>query len=137
MTAASDTQLPVLRVVGREDERPAPAAIERRHSPVECQSEATEPPPSAEWLAEQSRRLETASPREIIAWAVESYFPKLTMATADKKEHTHDVPKDAKVTIDGKDAKFEDLKPHTPVKVTMKEEGGKHVITKVEATTKK
>lgn len=35
-----------------------------------------------EQLAEYSRRLETASPREIIAWAVESYFPKLTMATA-------------------------------------------------------
>jgi hypothetical protein len=62
---------------------------------------------------------------------------KLTMATADKKEHTHPVPKDAKVTIDGKDAKLEDLKPHTQVKVTMKEEGGKHVVTKVEVTTKK
>jgi hypothetical protein len=62
---------------------------------------------------------------------------KLTMATGDKKEHTHAVPKEAKVTIDGKDAKLEDLKPHTAVKVTMKEEGGKHVITKVEATTKK
>jgi phosphoadenosine phosphosulfate reductase len=33
-------------------------------------------------LAEQSRRLESSSPREIIAWAVERYFPKLTMATA-------------------------------------------------------
>jgi phosphoadenosine phosphosulfate reductase len=35
-----------------------------------------------EELAEQSRRLETASPQKIIAWAVERYFPKLTMATA-------------------------------------------------------
>jgi phosphoadenosine phosphosulfate reductase len=33
-------------------------------------------------LRRQSERLETASPEEIIAWAVESYFPKLTMATA-------------------------------------------------------
>lgn len=33
-------------------------------------------------LAEYSRSLETASPREIIAWAVEKYHPKLTMATA-------------------------------------------------------
>lgn len=49
----------------------------------------------------------------------------------------HEVPKEAKVTIDEKDAKLVDLKPHTPVKVTMKEEGGKHVITKVEATTTK
>lgn len=34
------------------------------------------------WLAEQSQRLETATPREIIAWAVEHYFPRLSMATA-------------------------------------------------------
>lgn len=33
-------------------------------------------------LAEHSRQLESASPRDIIAWAVEKYFPKLTMATA-------------------------------------------------------
>ena len=29
-----------------------------------------------------SQRLETASPEEIIAWAVERFFPQLTMATA-------------------------------------------------------
>jgi phosphoadenosine phosphosulfate reductase len=43
------------------------------------------PPPSEaelEYLKEQSLRLEAASPREIIAWAVENYFPSLTMATA-------------------------------------------------------
>ena len=39
-------------------------------------------PPTAEWLAEQSQRLEAASPAEIIAWAVEQFFPQLTMATA-------------------------------------------------------
>lgn len=38
--------------------------------------------PDAAWLTEQSERLETSSPQEIIAWAVEQYFPKLTMATA-------------------------------------------------------
>jgi phosphoadenosine phosphosulfate reductase len=41
--------------------------------------------PTAEFLAdlaEQSRVLDQASPQEIIAWAVERYFPKLTMATA-------------------------------------------------------
>jgi phosphoadenosine phosphosulfate reductase len=41
--------------------------------------------PSAELLeelAEHSRRLDRAGPQEIIAWAVEKYFPKLTMATA-------------------------------------------------------
>jgi len=33
-------------------------------------------------LRRHSERLETATPQEIIAWAVEKYFPKLTMATA-------------------------------------------------------
>lgn len=33
-------------------------------------------------LREHSEALEGASPREIIAWAVQHYFPKLTMATA-------------------------------------------------------
>ncbi len=42
-------------------------------------------PPSAEMLAElarESERLETATPQEIIAWAVERYHRGLTMATA-------------------------------------------------------
>ncbi len=41
--------------------------------------------PPAELLAEiesASQRLETASPREILAWAVERFAPKFTMATA-------------------------------------------------------
>ena len=43
------------------------------------------PLPSDEFLAElkaHSDRLETATPQEIIAWAVEHYYPSLTMATA-------------------------------------------------------
>lgn len=39
-------------------------------------------PEELEFLACESRRLESATPEEIIAWAVENYFPKLTMATA-------------------------------------------------------
>lgn len=41
--------------------------------------------PSAEELEELARhgaRLESATPEQIIAWAVERYFPRLTMATA-------------------------------------------------------
>jgi hypothetical protein len=62
---------------------------------------------------------------------------KLTMVGADKKEATHAVAKDAKITLDGKEAKLDDLKEHTVVKVTMKVEGEKHTITKIEAETKK
>lgn len=62
---------------------------------------------------------------------------KLTMAGDDKKEVTHPVAKDAKITIDSKEAKLKDLRPHTHVKVTLKEVGGKHTVTKIEAETKK
>jgi hypothetical protein len=55
---------------------------------------------------------------------------KLTMTGEDKREHTHDVAKDAAITLDGKKAKLEDLKPHTHVKVTMDD---KHTVTKIEA----
>ncbi|MCR9117711.1 MAG: phosphoadenosine phosphosulfate reductase family protein, partial [bacterium] len=33
-------------------------------------------------LAEQSQRLESATPQEILAWAVERFAPRFTMATA-------------------------------------------------------
>ena len=39
-------------------------------------------PQQLELLAEHSKRLETASPQEIIRWAVDHFHPKLTMATA-------------------------------------------------------
>lgn len=39
-------------------------------------------PEELELLQMESQKLESASPDEIVAWAVEHYFPKLTMATA-------------------------------------------------------
>src|SRR5262245_21349823 len=51
----------------------------------------------------------------------------------DDKKHTHDVAKDAKITLDGKDAKLEELKEGFPVKVTWDD---KFVITKIEAKSK-
>ena len=42
----------------------------------------TEPTIDLAELAQHSEQLENASPREIIRWAVEHYFPRLTMATA-------------------------------------------------------
>jgi hypothetical protein len=49
------------------------------------------------------------------------------------KPHTHDVAKDAKITLDGKKAKLEDLKEGFSAKFTMDD---KHVITKIEAKSK-
>jgi hypothetical protein len=61
---------------------------------------------------------------------------KLTMSDKDKKEHSHTVPKDAKVTRDGKEAKIGDLKKGDKVTVTVEKKGDKNVITKVEAKSK-
>jgi phosphoadenosine phosphosulfate reductase len=54
-------------------------------SVVTAPDKSRPPLPPEEFLEElrgYSQALEGASPQEIIAWAVEKYFPKLTMATA-------------------------------------------------------
>ena len=38
-------------------------------------------PEEIEWLGQQSLALEGAAPEEILAWAVDRYFPRFTMAT--------------------------------------------------------
>lgn len=59
---------------------------------------------------------------------------KLTMTDKEgKKEHTHAVPAEAKVSCDGKDCKLEELKAGSTVKVTTEKKGEKIVVTKVEA----
>jgi len=59
---------------------------------------------------------------------------KLTMTDKDgTNKHTHAVPADAKITLDGKDAKLGDLKTGFFIKVTAEKVGDKNVITKIEA----
>lgn len=56
---------------------------------------------------------------------------KLTMSGKDgKDEHTHEIGADAKITLNGKDAKLADLKKGDKIKVTM---GDDKKVTKVEA----
>ena len=56
---------------------------------------------------------------------------KVTMTfTGDEKKHTHDMARDAKITLDDKAAKLEDLKEGYHVKVWMDD---KRVVTKLEA----
>jgi hypothetical protein len=43
---------------------------------------------------------------------------KLVMTDKAGKEHSHTVAKDAKVTLDGRDAKLADLQPGMKIKVT-------------------
>lgn len=62
---------------------------------------------------------------------------KLTMTDKDgKKEHTHNLAKDARITLDGKAAKLEDLKKGFKVKVTTEGKGENATATKIEADTK-
>jgi hypothetical protein len=59
---------------------------------------------------------------------------KITLTfKGDDQTHTHDVAKDAKITLDGKKANLEDLKEDFPVKVTWDDQ---FVITKIEAKSK-
>jgi phosphoadenosine phosphosulfate reductase len=66
---ASIGALPSLPIVGAEQKPAGPP-------PVIASAELLEE------LRAHSQRLDGAGPQEIIAWAVEKYFPKLTMATA-------------------------------------------------------
>lgn len=67
-------QIPELRVLHASDIEPTPP-----------ETQAPSPTPSPELLEElssESQRLETASPQEILQWAVARFAPKFTMATA-------------------------------------------------------
>ncbi len=77
-----------LRVAGHADGRsaagsttaePSRAASAVKSVPVSGVRTATAE--ELQWLADQSQRLESASPEEILRWAVERYFPRFTMAT--------------------------------------------------------
>ena len=59
---------------------------------------------------------------------------KITLTfKGNDKQHTHDVAKDAKITLDDKEAKLDKLKEGFPVKVTMDD---KFVVTKLDAKSK-
>lgn len=59
---------------------------------------------------------------------------KITLTfKGDEKKHTHDVAKDAKITLDDKKAKLEELKEGFPAHVTI---DAKFVVTKIHAMSK-
>jgi len=68
------------------------------------------------------------------ATVVKAGDDKITLTLkGDEKKHEHDVAKDAKITLDDKDAKLEDLKEGFTVKMTMDD---KFVVHKIEAKSK-
>src|SRR5947208_2182206 len=61
---------------------------------------------------------------------------KLVMLDKEgKNQHTHAIPADAKITLDGKAVKLEDLKAGTTVKVTTEKKDEKVVVVRIEAKT--
>lgn len=60
---------------------------------------------------------------------------KLTMTDADGKEHSHKVATKAKISLDGKECKLEDLKKGMKVKVTTKK-GDATVALRIEGQGK-
>jgi len=59
---------------------------------------------------------------------------KLVMTDTDgKNEHSHFVAKDAKITVDGKDSRLEDLKPGHMIRVTTKKKDDKVLAVVIEA----
>ncbi|MBX7164951.1 MAG: phosphoadenylyl-sulfate reductase [Pirellulales bacterium] len=73
-----------LSVVYPAQDEPAvsPTAASPTAGPASAPTVRAATPEELAFFAESSARLETAQPEEIIAWAVEHYFPKLGMATA-------------------------------------------------------
>ena len=60
---------------------------------------------------------------------------KITLTfKGDEKKHTHDVAKDAKITLDDKGAKLNELKEGFAAHVTI---DAKFVVTKIDAHSKK
>jgi hypothetical protein len=59
---------------------------------------------------------------------------KLTMTDKEgKKEHSHDVARDAKIICDGKECKLDELKKGQHIKVTVEKKDGKEMATRIEA----
>lgn len=86
--ASHSIELPITLTTGRfTDDRETAEMGRMQTNTISSPLDLTKQPflPTPEFLAElreHSERLESATPQEIIAWAVEQYFPKLTMATA-------------------------------------------------------
>jgi hypothetical protein len=62
-----------------------------------------------------------AAPTSHEGMVISAAAGKLVMTDKDGKEHSHAVPSTAKIMVDGKLAKLEDLKKGRMIKVTMDE----------------
>ena len=91
---------------------------------------------SALWLvAVAAPTLLAADDKVHEATVVKAGEGKITLTfKGDDSKHSHDVAKDAEITLDGKKVKLEALKEGFPVKATMDD---KFVVHKIEAKSKK
>ena len=91
---------------------------------------------SALWLvAVAAPTLLAADDKVHEATVVKAGEGKITLTfKGDDSKHSHDVAKDAEITLDGKKVKLEELKEGFSVKATMDD---KFVVHKIEAKSKK
>lgn len=75
-TMATKVDSPQLRILHPPEETPQPEGALAGDTPLEPTAELMDE------LAHHSRRLEGATPEEILEWATQRFAPKLTMATA-------------------------------------------------------
>jgi phosphoadenosine phosphosulfate reductase len=75
-TMATKVNPPPLRILHPPEETPQPEGALAGDTPLEPTAELMDE------LAHHSRRLEGATPEEILEWATQRFAPKLTMATA-------------------------------------------------------
>jgi hypothetical protein len=61
---------------------------------------------------------------------------KLKVTKSNGDSHSAEVASDAKITVDGKDVKLSALATGTKVKVTLRKDGDKLTVVKVEGRTK-
>lgn len=84
-------------------------------------------------MAGLSLRAEDDKPQE--ATVVKAGDGKITLTfKGNDKQHTHEVAKDAKITLDDKEVKLDELKEGFAAHVTI---NAKFVVTKIDAHSKK
>jgi uncharacterized protein (TIGR03000 family) len=83
-----------------------------------ARNEDTAAPRRSEQNASEARAEDKGQTKTHEGQVVRFANHELVMKGADGKEHTHTLAKDAKITIDGKQAKAEDLKPNMKIEVT-------------------
>jgi uncharacterized protein (TIGR03000 family) len=121
---------PEEKPLAKPEEKPLAKPEEKPQAKQEEKPQAKEEKP----LAKQEEK-QPAAKKTHEGQVVRFSNHELVMKGSDGKEHNHTLANDAKVTIDGKPAKAEDLKANMKIEVTTKE-GDPKTAVRIEAHSK-